>query len=87
MPNGKPGDHPYTDIIVHRRPVYSEPADALVREIAELGDERTRTKLADLLLNQYNEFGHPDVARLERVLRSLRDQLLAEAKARGWEGA
>lgn len=38
MPNGKPGDHPLTDIIIYGRRVYSERADALVREIVELGD-------------------------------------------------
>ncbi len=30
MPNGKPGDHPLTDIIIHGLPVYSRKADALV---------------------------------------------------------
>ena len=36
MANGKPGDHPYTDIVVHGRRVYSELADDLVRRIADL---------------------------------------------------
>lgn len=42
MPNGKPGDHPLTDILVHGRRVYSEAADALVREIASLGGDVRR---------------------------------------------
>jgi hypothetical protein len=36
MPNGKPGDHPYTDIVIHGRDVY-------------LSDDKTQRKLADLL--------------------------------------
>jgi hypothetical protein len=39
MPNGKIGDHPYTDIVVHCRDVYSAAAAALVREIDRLADE------------------------------------------------
>ena len=49
MPNGKPGDHPYTDIMIHGRDVYSRRAAALVRKIASLVDEKTRHELADLL--------------------------------------
>lgn len=36
MPNGKPGDHPLTDICVHGRRTFSEEADHLVREIVSL---------------------------------------------------
>src|SRR5688500_13084656 len=46
MPNGKVGDHPFTDIVIHGRRVYSERADALVREIDELGG---RERIADVL--------------------------------------
>ena len=34
MPNGKPGDHPFTDIVSHRLSVCGEPIDTLVRELA-----------------------------------------------------
>jgi hypothetical protein len=33
MPNGKPGDHPLTDIVVHRQAVFGEPIDALISEL------------------------------------------------------
>jgi hypothetical protein len=33
MPNGKPGDHPLTDIVVHRQLVFGEPIDALIAEL------------------------------------------------------
>jgi hypothetical protein len=82
MPNGKPGDHPITDILVHHRRVYSETADALVREIADLGGER---EIADMLYTEYNEYSKPDVPKLERLLTAIRDRRLREARERGWE--
>jgi hypothetical protein len=85
MPNGKVGDHPYTDIVIHGREVYSANADALVREIANLADERTRRELQNRLFVEFNEFRNPDVAKLERILIKLRDRLKREARNRGFE--
>jgi hypothetical protein len=65
MPYVKIGDHPFTDIAIHGRPVYSPKADALVCEIARLGG---RALIEDRLLTEYNEFAHPDVAKLEALL-------------------
>ena len=61
MPNGKIGDHPLTDIIIHGRRVYSERADLLVRQIVELGG---REEIADLLLLEYNDLANPDISKL-----------------------
>jgi hypothetical protein len=36
MPNGAHGDHPLTDILRHKLPVYGEEADELIRKIAGL---------------------------------------------------
>ena len=36
MPNGKPGDHPLTDIFKHRIEAYGAEADELIRKIQEL---------------------------------------------------
>jgi hypothetical protein len=85
MPNGKPGDHPYTDIVVHGRDVYSQRVSALVREIARLADERTRHELIDRLLEKYNPYLKPNVGALEQELVQLRARLLADARARGFE--
>ena len=85
MPNGKIGDHPYTDIMIHDREIYSSQARALVREIASLGDDQIRRELANMLMRDFNEFANPDVSKLERVLISIRDRLLAEARERGYE--
>ena len=38
MPNGKPGDHPLTDIFVHKAEVYGREADDLIRKIAALSN-------------------------------------------------
>jgi hypothetical protein len=38
MPNGRPGDYPYTDIVHHGEAVYSGAVDDLVRKVAELND-------------------------------------------------
>jgi hypothetical protein len=40
MPNGKPGDHPLTDILVHKLEVYGAEADELIRRIGSLGGQR-----------------------------------------------
>ena len=85
MPNGKPGDHPYTDIVIHGRDVYSKTAAALVREIASIVDEKTRRQVADLLFTEYNEFSRPNVAKLEQVLTDIRDNAKQAAKGRGFE--
>ncbi len=49
MPNGKPGDHPYTDIVLHRTDVYGREIDELVREIDRTGPEVLKTQVSDLL--------------------------------------
>lgn len=40
MANGKPGDHPLTDILLHRLPVFSPETDDMIREIDKLGGRR-----------------------------------------------
>ena len=34
--NGKPGDHPITDIVLHRIARYGEPLDSQIRQLGEL---------------------------------------------------
>ena len=36
MPNGRPGDHPLTDLFVHHQTVYGTEADALMLKIDKL---------------------------------------------------
>ena len=72
MPNGKIGDHPLTDILVHGRLVYSDKADSLIRKIVDLGG---RDRIDLLLFTKYNPVNKPDVAKLERVLREIHNDL------------
>ena len=85
MPNGKPGDHPFTDIVNHGLDVYSSQVAKLVREIAKLASDQERRNLSDLLYQEYNEYSNPDIEELERVLTDLHDKLLRDARERGWE--
>lgn len=85
MPNGKLGDAPYTDIVVHDANVYSTLAADLVREISKFTDDKTRRALANLLLEKYNPYDRPNVAELERYLVALCDQLKKDASDRGFE--
>jgi hypothetical protein len=73
MPNGKPGDHPLTDITVHRMEVFGAPCDDLIWEISNHGG---RAELERLNLNMLDPRfgGRPDLVALEANLRRIRDQ-------------
>ena len=80
MPNGKPHDHPLTDILVHSAPVYGEEADDLIREIAELCSQR---ELYEWWEREIGWSGNdPSVVHKARVQLEL---LLRRAKDGGWE--
>ena len=85
MPNGKIGDHPLTDILVHGLVVYSERATQLVRKVVALADSETERKLAERLLFEYNDHANPDVAKLETELEALLLELEEDARKRGFE--
>ncbi|WP_018800992.1 hypothetical protein [Salinispora arenicola] len=76
MPNGKPGDHPVTDITVHRIEVFGVACDELIREICELGGGAALERLQLSVLDP--RFGaRRDLSVLEAGLREIRDQLSA----------
>ena len=85
MPNGKPGDHPYTDIITYRKDVYSPTIAGLVREIARLSEEKGRRALADILYSEFHAYDHPDLGKFEAILPQARDALLKDARQRAFE--
>jgi len=85
MPNGSPGDDPYTDVVIHGLEVYSAQATALIREIAKLADERTRRVVLGGLFGKYNPMLKPNITALEQELTHLRDRLLVEAREKGFE--
>ena len=73
MPNGKPGDHPYTDIIVHRSSSqFGVEVSDLVRAMADKpGFANVRDRVAQVL---------EDCTWYGRVEQ--KDSLIAEAKRR-----
>ena len=85
MPNGKIGDHPLTDILIHDRVVYSERATDMIRKVVALADDETERELSDRLFVAYNEYSSPDVAKLEAELETLLLKLQKDAKERGFE--
>jgi hypothetical protein len=76
--NGKQGDDPATDILLHGRAVFSPETDALVRELGKLMELR---RVQELLRS------HAKLApeALGNALRAELTRLRAEAKSRGWE--
>ena len=80
MANGKPGDHPLTDILVHKLNVYGREADDLIRRIAELCSRRE-------LEEWWNReiAWTPDRDSIIDKVRTRHDELLRRAKESGWE--
>jgi hypothetical protein len=80
MPNGKPGDHPLTDIFAHRLEVYGTEADELIRKIAKLCSQR---ELDDWWQNEIGWSG--DRALVLQKARARYSELVERARTRGWE--
>jgi len=78
MPNGKPGDHPFTDIISWKKRSLSEEIDKLITEIVQLGGTKE-------LEQSFNLFSPPPFSQFQRSLEEIRDRLVNEARERGWE--
>lgn len=78
MPNGKPGDHPLTDILIHGFPVFGPELDDLIREIDDLGGSETLAKEINLI--DFDPRLGPealDPGDLRRRLITIRDRLRA----------
>jgi hypothetical protein len=78
MPNGKPYDHPITDILFYKLTAFSPAVDVLIAEIIKLGGQAE-------VEARFNLFQPPPLERFESDLRVMRDRLHREAKERGWE--
>ena len=77
--NGKHGDHPLTDILVHDLPVFTAEIDKLIKDIAALGGERE-------LESAFNWFKLPQHEEFETKLREMYSKKRQEAIEKGWEG-
>ncbi|MCW5687397.1 MAG: hypothetical protein KIT76_02510 [Pseudolabrys sp.] len=49
MPNGKPGDHPLTDIVKHRLPMFGDEIDDKVRRLDSIASDELRNVLATIV--------------------------------------
>lgn len=78
-------DHPILDIVLRERHIYSDRAEALVREIVMLADDGEQARLEERLRVEFDPRMSPDSRRLESALESLRDRLRAESRERGRE--
>lgn len=81
MPNGKPGDHPLTDIVVHGIVIFGDGIDALIGELDRRGLWASPIA-SEWLYDRYWSFreaqqrgGEADV---QRVLDHLESRLLEE---------
>jgi hypothetical protein len=80
MANGKHGDHPLTDILVHKIPVFSPAIDNLIQEIAKLVPFYRLRDMFDWL-------SPPPLDELEKQLKVTLDRLKKEAQEKGWESS
>ena len=78
--NGKPGDHPLTDILSHKIEVYGREADELIRKIGDLCSRRELDEWweREIGWSQDNELAL-------RKARARHDELLTRAREGGWE--
>jgi alpha-amylase/alpha-mannosidase (GH57 family) len=80
MPNGKPGDHPLTDIFVHKLETYGREADELILKIGRLCTQRELDEWWE------REIGWSDDPILAlRKARARYKELLKRAQEGGWE--
>lgn len=78
MANGSPGDHPYTDIVIHKRKVLGEEIDNLVRELQQMpGFDRFKEEVCDLLVKNEPPWNkNPDFEFVKKRLYEVREHLI-----------
>jgi len=82
MPNGKPGDHPLTDILVHGASIFSPEIDSLVRELAAMPDfDQVRERVATLLWDNWPAWqnARPDLLNVRQELAIIKAELVRVA--------
>lgn len=71
MPNGKPGDHPVNDILVHGEAVFSPDIDEMIRELHRLSPATLKSMENEIFGWSGEMFGWRH--RLFNVLEGLRE--------------
>jgi hypothetical protein len=80
MPNGRPGDHPITDLMIHQLSVYGEPLDTKLRQIGEL---MSYHRLCDWF--EQGQYWTTPKEELEPIVTAKLETLKRDALNRGWE--
>lgn len=78
MPNGRHGDHPLTDILVHGGGAYPPDINAIVLEMSALpGFETIKDRVGDVLWDDWPHWQNvkPDFDKVRVALRALRDEI------------
>lgn len=75
MPNGRPGDNPYTDILQWDAELYTEEVREHVRAVADYEDVGAIHRVSSLLWNTPTEARPEEVRELERRLRSVHEAI------------
>jgi hypothetical protein len=78
--NGKPGDHPLTDVLAYNLEIYGPEADDLIRKIAKLCSRRELDTWWDREIHWSK-----DRDLVLRKARSHHEDLLRRARESGWE--
>jgi hypothetical protein len=83
MSAGGPGDHPITDIVLYNLPVYGEPCDGLIKDIANLTSVKAMYEMFD-----WCSISTTSKARIKEFEKELMVKLLElknNARLNGWE--
>jgi len=76
--NGKPGDHPITDIMVHHISVFGEPLDTQFRQMGELMSY-------ERLCDWFQPYWSKSTAELKPIVAAKLQELRDDAREGGWE--
>lgn len=85
VPNGKPGDHPLSDLLTWGHPQFGSPIDDLLKQINDLGGRQQLLDgpIGEALWDLWPKWGRrsgdqPEYDDLEHQLRELRGRLLGQ---------
>jgi hypothetical protein len=78
MPNGKPGDNPITDLMIHRIAVFGEPLDTQLRQLGELMSYHR-------LCDWFEQHWSSSPEQLQPIVTEKLDEMRRTAREGGWE--
>jgi hypothetical protein len=76
--NGKPGDHPITDIVRHHIAVYGEPLDTQLRQLGEIMSYHR-------LCDWFDQHWSKTRDQLKPIVAAKLEEARHQAKEGGWE--